>query len=206
MEWLIASWVAWLQRKKNLVLSSGVLIPCHSVCPGPLLEDWDIISPKDVIGSDVLLAEKRSSLTTAALPFTQSIISQVLSGSPRAQLLLEGSASLAPPIPSLPVGTCPWPTQLNSGLPPPLLLSQVGRTLSKVQQVLSWSYGEDVKPFKPPLSDAEFHTYLNHEGQLSRPEELRLRIYHGGVEPSLRKVSLPHYTPIAPRIIDKKRD
>ncbi|KAM9668972.1 TBC1 domain family member 25 isoform 2-T2 [Dama dama] len=106
----------------------------------PLLEDWDIISPKDVIGSDVLLAEKRSSLTTAALPFTQSII------------------------------------------------SQVGRTLSKVQQVLSWSYGEDVKPFKPPLSDAEFHTYLNHEGQLSRPEELRLRIYHGGVEPSLRKV------------------
>lgn len=62
--------------------------------------------------------------------------------------------------------------------------------MSKVQQVLSWSYGEDVKPFKPPLSDAEFHTYLNHEGQLSRPEELRLRIYHGGVEPSLRKVSL----------------
>lgn len=73
------------------------------------------------------------------------------------------------------------------------LPSQVGRTLSKVQQVLSWSYGEDVKPFKPPLSDAEFHTYLNHEGQLSRPEELRLRIYHGGVEPSLRKVNLsPH--------------
>ncbi|XP_077844020.1 TBC1 domain family member 25 isoform X1 [Macaca mulatta] len=108
----------------------------------PLLEDWDIISPKDVIGSDVLLAEKRSSLTTAALPFTQSI------------------------------------------------LTQVGRTLSKVQQVLSWSYGEDVKPFKPPLSDAEFHTYLDHEGQLSRPEELRLRIYHGGVEPSLRKVSI----------------
>lgn len=80
----------------------------------------------------------------------------------------------------------PLACQLTSGLPPP---SQVGRTLSKVQQVLSWSYGEDVKPFKPPLSDAEFHTYLNHEGQLSRPEELRLRIYHGGVEPSLRKVS-----------------
>eukprot|EP00069_Balaena_mysticetus_P012700 bmy_21808T0 len=144
VEWLIALWVAWLWRERNPALRSGVLIRIlirrHSVCPGPLLEDWDIISPKDVIGSDVLLAEKRSSLTTAALPFTQSI------------------------------------------------LSQVGRTLSKVQQVLSWSYGEDVKPFKPPLSDAEFHTYLNHEGQLSRPEELRLRIYHGGVEPSLRKV------------------
>ncbi|XP_032068083.1 TBC1 domain family member 25 isoform X1 [Thamnophis elegans] len=105
----------------------------------PLLEDWDIISPKDVISTDLLLVEKRS-LAAAALPFTQSII------------------------------------------------SQVGRTLSKVQQALSWSYGEDVKPFKPPLSDSEFHTYLNHEGQLTRPAELRLRIFHGGVEPSLRKV------------------
>ncbi|KAF4072272.1 hypothetical protein AMELA_G00261310 [Ameiurus melas] len=105
----------------------------------PVLEDWDIISPKDVIGSDQLQGEKRS-LTSTALPFTQS------------------------------------------------LLSQMGRTLSRVQQALSWSYGEEVKPFKPPLSDAEFHNYLNSQGQLTRPEELRLRIYHGGVEPSLRKV------------------
>lgn len=66
---------------------------------------------------------------------------------------------------------------------------QVGRTLSRVQQAFSWSYGEEIKPFKPPLSDAEFHSYLNGQGQLTRPEELRLRIYHGGVEPSLRKVS-----------------
>ncbi|KAM4696842.1 TBC1 domain family member 25 [Rhinophrynus dorsalis] len=104
----------------------------------PLLEDWDIISPKDVIGTDLFLVDKRA--LASALPFTQSI------------------------------------------------LSQVGRTLTKVQQALSWTYGEDVKPFKPPLSDVEFHTYLSHEGQLTRPEELRLRIYHGGVEPSLRKV------------------
>ncbi|XP_035015712.2 TBC1 domain family member 25 [Hippoglossus stenolepis] len=106
----------------------------------PVMEDWDIISPKDVIGSEQLLAERTRSLASAALPFTQS------------------------------------------------LLSQMGRTLSKVQQALSWSYGEEIKPFKPPLSDAEFHSYLNGQGQLTRPEELRLRIYHGGVEPSLRKV------------------
>ncbi|XP_067095624.1 TBC1 domain family member 25 [Osmerus mordax] len=105
----------------------------------PLMEDWDIISPKDVIGSDQLPGEKKS-LAATALPFTQS------------------------------------------------LLSQMGRTLSRVQQALSWSYCEDMKPFKPPLSDAEFHSYLNGQGQLYRPEELRLRIYHGGVEPSLRKV------------------
>lgn len=106
----------------------------------PVMEDWDIISPKDVIGSEQLLAERTKSLASAALPFTQS------------------------------------------------LLSQVGRTLSRVQQAFTWSYGEEIKPFKPPLSDAEFHSYLNGHGQLTRPEELRLRIYHGGVEPSLRKV------------------
>nr|XP_019944971.1 PREDICTED: TBC1 domain family member 25 [Paralichthys olivaceus] len=106
----------------------------------PVMEDWDIISPKDVIGSEQLLGERTRSLASAALPFTQS------------------------------------------------LLSQMGRTLSKVQQALSWSYGEEIKPFKPPLSDGEFHSYLNGQGQLTRPEELRLRIYHGGVEPSLRKV------------------
>ncbi|XP_069544662.1 TBC1 domain family member 25 [Brachyistius frenatus] len=104
------------------------------------MEDWDIISPKDVIGSEQLISDRTRSLASAALPFTQS------------------------------------------------LLSQVGRTLSKVQQAFSWSYGEEIKPFKPPLSDAEFHSYLNGQGQLTRPEELRLRIYHGGVEPSLRKV------------------
>lgn len=70
----------------------------------------------------------------------------------------------------------------------PVPLIQVGRTLSRFQQAFSWSYGEEIKPFKPPLSDAEFHHYLNGQGQLTRPEELRLRIYHGGVEPSLRKV------------------
>ncbi|KAM3618027.1 uncharacterized protein V6R79_014276 [Siganus canaliculatus] len=104
------------------------------------MEDWDIISPKDVIGSEQLLAERTRSLASAALPFTQS------------------------------------------------LLFQVGRTLSRVQQAFNWSYGEELKPFKPPLSDSEFHSYLDGQGRLSRPEELRLRIYHGGVEPSLRKV------------------
>ncbi|XP_035596943.1 TBC1 domain family member 25-like isoform X1 [Oncorhynchus keta] len=120
----------YLQLKMDMNLSED----------SPVMEDWDIISPKDVIGSDQLPGDRRS-LAAAALPFTQSLLSQMM-----------------------------------------------GRTLSRVQQALSWSYGEEVKPFKPPLSDAEFHSYLNGQGQLSRPEELRLRIYHGGVEPSLRKV------------------
>ena len=40
------------------------------------MEGWEIISPKDVIGSD-LLAGKRRGLPAAALPFTQSLLSQV---------------------------------------------------------------------------------------------------------------------------------
>lgn len=44
---------------------------------GPVMEDWDIISPKDVIGSEQLLVERTRSLASAALPFTQSLLSQV---------------------------------------------------------------------------------------------------------------------------------
>lgn len=44
---------------------------------GPVMEDWDIISPKDVIGSEQLFVERTRSLASAALPFTQSIMSQV---------------------------------------------------------------------------------------------------------------------------------
>lgn len=66
-------------------------------------------------------------------------------------------------------------------LPPPpaapaalLLLSQVGRTLSKVQQVLSGSWGRETRPFRPPPGEAELRTYLDPEGRLSNPEQLRL--------------------------------
>lgn len=113
--------------------------------------------------------ERTKNLASAALPFTQSILSQVPSTIGRVALpprsWAHGSASAC---------------------------AKVGRTLSRVQQALSWSYEEEMKPFMPPLSDAEFHSYLNGQGQLTRPEELRLRIYHGGVEPSLRKVQYQH--------------
>lgn len=41
------------------------------------MEDWDIISTKDVIGSEQHLVERTRTLASAALPFTQSILSQV---------------------------------------------------------------------------------------------------------------------------------
>lgn len=141
---------------------------------GPVMEEWDIISPKDVIGSEQLLVERTRSLASAALPFTQSLLSQVLLPF-LITLMLYNSVSHDHCL-------C---TFFNC--------VQVGRTLSRVQQAFGWSYGEEIKPFKPPLSDAEFHSYLNAQGQLTRPEELRLRIYHGGVEPSLRKVECMYF-------------
>ncbi|CAL8280788.1 unnamed protein product [Boreogadus saida] len=129
----------------------------------PVMEEWDIISPKDVIGSEQLMGDRARALAATALPFTQTLLAQVVDEVPH------------------PVGHLFYQ-------PLSAALTQMGRTLSRVQQALSWSYGEEVKPFKPPLSDGEFHCYLNGQGQLTRPEDLRLRIYHGGLEPSLRKV------------------
>jgi len=47
---------------------------------------------------------------------------------------------------------------------------------------------EGVFPTKTPLDDAEFRQYLDDEGRVVRGEGLRMRIYHGGIDPSLRKV------------------
>lgn len=97
-----------------------VLTVLHFVCSGPLLEDWDIISPKDVIGSDVLLAEKRPSLTTVALPFTQSILSQVISGDGVGVTLVTvvGGKDLSGiPIPELAGWHLPYPQQVTCSFP-----------------------------------------------------------------------------------------
>uniref|UniRef100_A0A8V5GUQ6 Rab-GAP TBC domain-containing protein n=1 Tax=Melopsittacus undulatus TaxID=13146 RepID=A0A8V5GUQ6_MELUD len=96
----------------------------------PLLEDWDIISPREVAAVEPL--PERRSLLAAALPFTQA------------------------------------------------LLAQVGRTLARAQAALAWPEGS------PP--DADLRTYLGPGGRLLRPQDLRLHVYHGGVEPGLRKV------------------
>ncbi|NWX02376.1 TBC25 protein, partial [Caloenas nicobarica] len=71
------------------------------------------------------------------------------------------------------------------------LLAQVGRTLARAQAALSWPEGSPPSPPPPPcapLSDADLRTYLGPGGRLLRPHDLRLHVYHGGVEPGLRKV------------------
>ncbi|NXB84793.1 TBC25 protein, partial [Vidua chalybeata] len=75
------------------------------------------------------------------------------------------------------------------------LLAQVGRTLARAQAALAWPEGTPaVSPPPPPpppcapLSDADLRSYLGPGGRLLRPQDLRLHVFHGGVEPGLRKV------------------
>lgn len=51
---------------------------------------------------------------------------------------------------------------------------------------------------KPPLSDQMFRSFMNNVGELVRARELRLAIYHGGVESQLRKVVWKHILGVYP--------
>ncbi|KAK7086502.1 hypothetical protein SK128_010462, partial [Halocaridina rubra] len=75
------------------------------------------------------------------------------------------------------------------------------KTLSIVQKALSWNDEGDeasLRPPRPPLTDAEFQKMLDRVGQLSHPKELRLCVYLGGLEPSLRKVVWKHLLNVYP--------
>ena len=54
------------------------------------------------------------------------------------------------------------------------------------------------RPMKPPMSDMEFHNYLDSAGVMVKPQEFRLSIYQGGIEPSLRRVAWRHLLNIFP--------
>ena len=58
--------------------------------------------------------------------------------------------------------------------------------------------GQTFKPSKPPMSDSEFHNFLDGVGNLIRPQEFRLSVYQGGVEHSLRKVVWRHLLNLYP--------
>ncbi len=48
------------------------------------------------------------------------------------------------------------------------------------------------------MSDAEFHRFMDGVGHMAQPEEFRLSVYRGGVEPALRKVVWRHLLGIYP--------
>lgn len=48
------------------------------------------------------------------------------------------------------------------------------------------------------MSDAEFHHFLDNVGHLVQPQQFRLSVYQGGVEPALRKVVWRHLLNVYP--------
>jgi len=94
-------------RKRSRVPGCSVEGPRRLGAAGPLLEDWDIISPREVAAAEPL--PERRSLLAAALPFTQALLAQVSGtgasgGVPRvprpAETLWSAPATLAVPVPS----------------------------------------------------------------------------------------------------------
>ena len=82
------------------------------------------------------------------------------------------------------------------------LFDQVGRTLTRVssvfQNIEDRERNEVYELPMPPLDDREFWTFLDPTGRLLRPKELRLRVYQGGVDHSLRKVVWRHLLNVFP--------
>lgn len=80
------------------------------------------------------------------------------------------------------------------------ILNQMEKTLNLVQRALNLTNESTntYKPIKPPMNDIEFHTYLDASGQLVRAADMRLSIYQGGLEPSLRRVVWKHLLNVYP--------
>ncbi|XP_045615805.1 TBC1 domain family member 25 isoform X2 [Procambarus clarkii] len=84
---------------------------------------------------------------------------------------------------------------------PGIFKEKMEKTLSIVQKALNWNEEGDeasFRPTRPPLTDSEFQQMLNRVGQLAHPKELRLCVYLGGLEPSLRKVVWKHLLNVYP--------
>ncbi|KAL3216930.1 hypothetical protein MRX96_051116 [Rhipicephalus microplus] len=63
---------------------------------------------------------------------------------------------------------------------------------------LPWTGGSQKQATECPVGDREFRACLDDEGRLLKPQELRLAVYKGGVEPSLRKVIWKHILNVYP--------
>ncbi|XP_050043629.1 TBC1 domain family member 25-like [Dermacentor andersoni] len=63
---------------------------------------------------------------------------------------------------------------------------------------LPWTSGGREQETADPLGDRAFRACLDDEGRLLKPHELRLAVYKGGVEPSLRKVVWKHILNVYP--------
>lgn len=81
------------------------------------------------------------------------------------------------------------------------ITNRVERTVSQVQRAIGMKSEDEqqYRPIKSPMTDMEFRNYLDSDGHMVKPEEFRLSIYQGGIEPSLRRVVWRHLLNIYPK-------
>ncbi|XP_071484889.1 TBC1 domain family member 25-like [Diadema antillarum] len=80
-------------------------------------------------------------------------------------------------------------------------MDQVGKTFNRFQRIFTTNDDTPEEKYEMPmrpLDDQEFWSFLDPLGRLERPHELRIRVYKGGVESSLRKVVWRHLLNIYP--------
>ncbi|KAL3853456.1 hypothetical protein ACJMK2_016992 [Sinanodonta woodiana] len=84
--------------------------------------------------------------------------------------------------------------------------THVGKTMSQMQKVIGLKNEDEsqFKPLKSPMTDLEFRNYLDSDGHMVKPEEFRLSVYQGGVEPVLRRVVWRHLLNIFPTDLSGK--
>uniref|UniRef100_A0A1B6HMT1 Rab-GAP TBC domain-containing protein n=1 Tax=Homalodisca liturata TaxID=320908 RepID=A0A1B6HMT1_9HEMI len=100
----------------------------------------------------------------------------------------------------------PLPSESRQARIQGLIMNQVEKTFNMVQRALNLVEDQAVSvaqttssiPPRPPLTDAEFRSFLDPIGQVVRDKELRAVIYYGGIEPSLRKVIWKHILNVYP--------
>lgn len=82
------------------------------------------------------------------------------------------------------------------------ILNHMEKTFNMVQRAFNLGDNENnpenFKPLKHPMVDSEFHNYLDFDGRLVKPRELRLSVYQGGIDPALRKVVWKHILNVYP--------
>lgn len=78
-------------------------------------------------------------------------------------------------------------------------MNHMEKTFSMVTRALNFVEDQSIlQPLRQPLSDAEFHSFLDSVGQIIQPNSLRKVIYSGGIEPSLRRVVWKHILNVYP--------
>jgi hypothetical protein len=77
--------------------------------------------------------------------------------------------------------------------------STTGKKSSALHRAIKYMYGGQERSNSKPVDNDDLKKFLDSEGRLEHPHDLRQAIYEGGVEPSCRNAAWRHLLNICPR-------